>query len=93
MNNEQNQNQSYDALSVLTLITGILSAFWFVFLPIVGGLVGIVGIVLASIAKQQDDYNQRLVKWGRGISLVTGGMIAVLLPLTLLMEFVKFISS
>lgn len=92
MSDVRTKKQPYDVLSILTLVLGIFSVIWFIFLPVLDGILGIVGIILAAKARQQEEYNQKLVKWGGGISLMTGGIIAILLPLTLIMEFVKFIS-
>ncbi|WYP28390.1 hypothetical protein NSQ54_09915 [Alkalihalobacillus sp. FSL W8-0930] len=92
MSDVHTKKQPYDVLSILTLVVGIFSVFWFIFLPVLGGILGIVGIILAAKARRQREYNRKLVKWGGGISLITRGIIAILLPLTLIMEFVKFIS-
>lgn len=71
---ETQNNQTNDLLSILTLSVGIMSGVFVLLVGALAGIIGILGIILAFIAKRQDQFNRKYIKVGEIISWISTGL-------------------
>ncbi|MFK3936409.1 hypothetical protein ACI2JA_02700 [Alkalihalobacillus sp. NPDC078783] len=67
-------NHANDLLSIITLSIGIVSGVLVLLTGGLAGIIGVLGVILANVAKREDRFNNKYIKVGEIISWITTGL-------------------